>query len=81
MIGAVDAEVGEVVGETLHLSIVVIDAEVALNKALEGGVDVEGAGFMVAEEVVLQCQPGITSHGATLPGDVLWVRGDGAPNP
>jgi hypothetical protein len=44
----VDAEVSEGVGEALHLLTVVIDVEVALNKALKGGVDVEGAGFTVA---------------------------------
>jgi hypothetical protein len=53
----IDAEIGEVVVEALHLSTVVVGTEVALRKALEGGVDVEGAGFMIAEEVVLQCQP------------------------
>jgi hypothetical protein len=53
VIGDVDAEVGEGVGEALHLSTVVVDGKVALNEALKGGIDVEGAGFTVAEEVVL----------------------------
>jgi hypothetical protein len=39
-IGDIDAKVGEGVGEALHLPIVVIDAEVTMNEALEGGVDV-----------------------------------------
>jgi hypothetical protein len=51
-IGDVDTEVGEGVGEALHLPTVVVDAEVALNEALEGGVDVEGTSFVIAEEVV-----------------------------
>jgi hypothetical protein len=80
-ISDVDAEVGEGVDEALHLPTVVIDAEVALHEAPEGGIDVEGAGFMVAKEVVLQCQPGVASHLAALPGDVLQVRGDGASDP
>jgi hypothetical protein len=42
------------VGEALHLPIVVVDTEVVLNKAPEGGIDVEGTSFMVAKEVILQ---------------------------
>jgi hypothetical protein len=49
----IDIEVGEGVGEALDLLIVVVDSEVTLNEAPEGGIDVEGMGFMVAEEVVL----------------------------
>jgi hypothetical protein len=49
----VNTEVGEGVNEALHLPVIVIDTEVALNEALEGGVDVEGAGFTVVKEVVL----------------------------
>jgi hypothetical protein len=52
-IGDVNAEVGEGVGETLHLPTVVIDAEVTLHKTPEGGIDAEGAGLMVAKELVL----------------------------
>jgi hypothetical protein len=48
----VDTEVGEGVGEALHLLTVVIDTEVALNEAPKGGVEVEDVGFAVAEEVV-----------------------------
>jgi hypothetical protein len=80
-IGDIDAEIGEGVDEALHLLTVVVDAEVALNEALEGGVDVKGAGFTVAEEVVLQCQSGVMSYVAVLLNDVLQVRGDGAPAP
>jgi hypothetical protein len=80
-ISDINAKVGEGVGKALHLRTVVIDAEVALNKALEGGIDVEGVGFVVAEEVVLQCQLGIASYVATLPCHVLQVRGDGALDP
>jgi hypothetical protein len=53
VVGDVDTEVGKGVGNALHLPIVVVDAEVALNEALKGGVDVVSVGFTVAEEVVL----------------------------
>jgi hypothetical protein len=53
----------------------------ALNEAPEGGVNVDDVGFMVAEEVVLQGQLGVTSHVAVLPGDRLQVGGDGAIDP
>jgi hypothetical protein len=65
-VGDIDAEVSEGVGEALHLSIVVIDAEVTLNKAPESGIDVEGTSFTVAKEVVLQDQSGVASRVATL---------------
>jgi hypothetical protein len=67
----IDAKVGEGVGEALHLLIVVVDAEAALNKAPEGGVDVEGSSFANAEEVVFRGQPGVASRVAMLPGDAL----------
>jgi hypothetical protein len=70
MIDDIDTEVGEGVGEALHLPTIVIDAVVALNESLEGGIDVEGMGFAVAEEVVLQSQLGIMSHVDALPSDV-----------
>jgi hypothetical protein len=81
VVSDVDAEVDEGVNEALYLSIVVVDAEVTLNEAPEGGVDVEGTSFAVAKEVVIQDQPGIVSHVAALLGDVLQVRGDGALDP
>jgi hypothetical protein len=80
-VGDIDTEVGEGVSEALHLLTVVVDTKVTMNKAPEGGIDVEGAGFLVAEEVVLQGQPGVASHVAALPGDVLQVGRDGTPNP
>jgi hypothetical protein len=80
-IGDVDVKIGEGVDEAIHLPTVVIDAEVTLNEAPEGGIDVEGMSLTVAEEVVLQCQPGIVSRVATLSDDILQVRGDGAPDP
>jgi hypothetical protein len=81
VVSDVDAEVDEGVNEALYLSIVVVDAEVTLNEAPEGGVDVEGTSFTVAKEVVIQDQPGIVSHVVVLLGDVLQVRGDGALDP
>jgi hypothetical protein len=71
MVSDVNVKVGEGVSEALHLPIVVVDAEVMLNEALEGGIDVEGAGFLVAREVVRLVQLGIVSHVAVLSGDVL----------
>jgi hypothetical protein len=52
-ISDIDVEVGEGVGEAIHLLTVVIDAEVTLNEAPKGSVDMEGTSFAVAEEVVL----------------------------
>jgi hypothetical protein len=80
-VGDINARVREGVDEVLHLLIVVVDAEVTLNEALRCHVDVEGAGFTVANEVVLQCQPCIVSCMAMLLGDVLQVRGDSALDP
>jgi hypothetical protein len=54
VVGDVDTEIGEGAGEALHLLTVVIDAEVTLNEALKSGIDVEGAGFAIAEDVVLR---------------------------
>jgi hypothetical protein len=70
-VGDINARVREGVDEVLHLLIVVVDAEVTLNEALRCHVDVEGAGFTVTNEVVLQCQPCIVSCMAMLLGDVL----------
>jgi hypothetical protein len=64
----VNTEVSKGVDKALHLLIVVVDAKVTLNEALEGGVDVEGTGFMVANEVVLQGQLVIVGHVA---GNIL----------
>jgi hypothetical protein len=42
---------------------------------------VEDASFTDAEEVVIQCQPGVKSRVVALPRDVLQVRGDVALDP
>jgi hypothetical protein len=42
-----------------------------LDEALEGGTNVKGVSFVVAEEVVVQGQLGITSCVAMLLSDVL----------
>jgi hypothetical protein len=52
-VGDIDTEVDKGVDKALHLLTVVVDDEVTLNEGSEGGVDVEGVGFTVAEEVVL----------------------------
>jgi hypothetical protein len=77
----IDVEVSEGVSEALHLSTVDVDAKLTQNEAPEGGVNVEGAGFVVAMEVVLQGQPGVTSRVAALPSDILQVKGDGVMDP
>jgi hypothetical protein len=77
----IDTEVGEGVGEALHLLTVVFDAEVALKEAPDGGVDMEGVSFTVVEEVVLQGQPGVVSRvaiggGGAAQKEAAWVTGD-----
>jgi hypothetical protein len=81
VVSDVDAEVSEGVSKGLHLLTVVVDAKVTLNEAPEGGIDVEGAGFMVAEEVVLYGHLGIASRLTALPGDILQVGRDGVIDP
>jgi hypothetical protein len=49
----VNAEVDEGVNGALHLQAVVIHVKIALNKVLEGGIDVEGVSFPVADEAIL----------------------------
>jgi hypothetical protein len=71
VVSDINTEVGEGVNDALHLQTVVVDAEVTLNEALDGGINVDSVGFMVTEEVVLLGQPGIASHVVMLPGDVL----------
>jgi hypothetical protein len=71
VVNDIETEIGEGVGKALHVPTVVIDSEVTLNEALEGGIDVEGAGFMVTEEVVFEGQPGVASHMAASLGDIL----------
>jgi hypothetical protein len=71
VVSDINAEVSEGVNDALHLQTVVVDAEVTLNEALDGGINVDNVGFMVTEEVVLLGQPGIASHVVMLPGDVL----------
>jgi hypothetical protein len=52
-VGNIDAEVGEGVDEALHLEAVVVHIEIALNKVLEGGLDMEGLRLLIADEAIL----------------------------
>jgi hypothetical protein len=42
-----------------------------LNNVLEGGIDVEGANLLIADEAILQGQPGSVDGVAALAGDIL----------
>jgi hypothetical protein len=46
----------------------------ALNKAPEGGIDVEGTSLLIANEAIFQGQPGSAGGVAMLAGDVLKFR-------
>jgi hypothetical protein len=52
-VGNIDAEVDEGVDEALHLEAVVVHIEIALNKVLEGGLDMEGLRLLIADEAIL----------------------------
>jgi hypothetical protein len=73
-VGNIDAEVDEGVGKAFHLEAVVIHIEIALNKILEGGLDMVGTSLPIADEAILQGQPGSTGGEATLMGDILKFR-------
>jgi hypothetical protein len=64
----VNVEVNEGVGKALLFQVVVVHVKITLNNVLEGGIDVEGVSLPVANEAILQGQPGSV---ATLVGDVL----------
>jgi hypothetical protein len=70
-IGDVSVKVIEGVGEPFHFLAVVVHVEVALDEVAEGGIDVEGAGLTIADELVLQGQPGIVSRVTVLTSHVL----------
>jgi hypothetical protein len=73
-VGDVNAKVDEGVGETLHLQAVVVHVKIALNKVPEGGIDVEGASLPIADEAILQGQPGSAGGVATLTGHCPEVQ-------
>jgi hypothetical protein len=69
VVGDTNIEVDEGVSEALHLEVVVIHIEIALNNVLEGGINVEGTSLPIFDEAILQGQPRSTGGEATLPGD------------
>jgi hypothetical protein len=77
----IDAEINEGVDEALHLEAVVVHIEIALNKILEGGLDMEGTSHPIVDEAILQGQPGNMDGEATLTGDILKFRRDSDKNP
>jgi hypothetical protein len=81
MIGDVGTKIVEGVSEPLHFPTVVVHVEVALDEVAEGGVDVEGAGLTIADELVFQGQPGVVSRVTVLTGHVLQLWRDGVVEP
>jgi hypothetical protein len=73
-VGDVNADVDEGVGEALHLEATTVHVEITVNKVSEGGVDVEDMSLSIANETILQVQPGSTGGEAMLIGDVLEFR-------
>jgi hypothetical protein len=55
-------EVSEVVGHLLEALAILGDGEVSLSKGAKLGVEVEGAGLLVADEMVLDGEPGLTGR-------------------
>jgi hypothetical protein len=68
-------EVTEVIVHGLHPTTIVVDGEVPLNKVVELRVEVQGAGLAIAEELVLNGKPDLTSGAATLADGCLEVDG------
>jgi hypothetical protein len=77
----VGAKIVEGVGEALYFLGVVIHVEVALNEVTKDGIDVEDTGLTVADELVLQGQPGVVSRVTVLTSHVLQLRRDGVVEP
>jgi len=74
-------EVSEVVGHLLEALAILGDGEITLSKRAKFGVEVEGAGLLVAEEVILDGELGLTGGGAVVDHGVGEVSGDRAVEP
>jgi hypothetical protein len=71
----------EGVGHTLHLTVVVVHVEVALNEGPERGVEVQCAGLVVVEKLLLNGKSGLPSDASSIVNDVLEVNGERAKEP
>jgi hypothetical protein len=63
---------------SLHLAIVVTDAEVSLLQRAEPGVELQNTRRAVAEELSLDCKPRLVCGLHRLPNDLREFGGDGA---
>jgi len=75
------AKVAESVGHPLHLAAVVADGKIALNEDTELGVEAEGAGFTIAEELFLDGDPSAASRALAGADRLHQLRGEGAQHP
>jgi hypothetical protein len=69
--GDINCEVNEGVSKALLLQAAVVHVEITLNEVPEGGIDVESASLPIADESILQGQPGSAGGVAALAGDIL----------
>jgi hypothetical protein len=74
-------KVAKSVGHALHLTIVIVDAEVALDEYLDLSVEVEGTSFAIAGELTLDGKPDLSNGVAVLVDDVLEVDSYGIEEP
>jgi hypothetical protein len=74
-------KITEGVRHSLHLVAVLSHREITLDKVAKHGVEMKGVCLAVADELVLERQPGLTHGDAMFPGDVLKVDADGVENP
>jgi hypothetical protein len=74
-------EVSEVVGHLLEALAILGDGGITLRKHTKFGIEVEGAGLLVAEEVILDGELGLTGGGTVVDHGVGEVSGDRAVEP
>jgi hypothetical protein len=71
----------EGVGHALHLAVVVVHVEVALDEGPKRNVEVESAGLAIADELLLDGKPSLMNGVAELMDDVLELDGERAEEP
>jgi hypothetical protein len=69
-------EVVEGVGHVLHLAVVVVHVEVALDECPKHSVELESADLAVAKELLLNGKPSLMSGAIALTDDVLELDGE-----